>query len=174
VLSPQSLRGGFKCCDGLVGGRLRVDLLALLGCVMHKATDERLIDIGVAQPPTIGVTVAMGCRAQCLADRKTDTFTGGGMRLVVLVERVHPAHWLSTEVDKGKRVATVDTRDLLQVTVPELQEPLAIFWQEPVRLLVVGRVMRTAFPAGMAPVHQLIARHKAELLGKVFRPVALA
>ena len=92
------------------------------------------------------------------------------MSLVVLGERVHRAHGLTVQVDEGKRVVALDPYDLLQVAVPQLQEPLAILRQEPVRLLVVGRIVRAALPPGVAPVHHLGARHETELLTKVFRP----
>ncbi|MNF10264.1 hypothetical protein D3C80_2111530 [compost metagenome] len=59
-------------------------------------------------------------RAQSLAHREPDTLAGSGMRLVVLRERVHGANWLAVQVDEGKRMITLDTRDLFEITGPEM------------------------------------------------------
>src|SRR5258706_14595984 len=118
--------------------------------------------------------MAVWSRPERFADREADALAGGGVGLVVLGERVHRADRLAVQVDEGEGMATLNACDLLQVAVPQVQEPLAILWQEPVRLLVIGRIVHATLPAGMPSAHQLSAGNEAELLGEILRPIAFA
>ena len=139
---------------------------------MHEAANERLVHAGIAQSAAVSMTVSMRRRAQPFAHREPNPLTGSGMRLVVLRERVYRANRLPVQVDEGKGMVTLDACDLFEITGPEMQEPFAILRQEPVRLLVVRRIVGAAFPAGMTAIHQFCSRGKTELMGKVFRSVS--
>src|ERR1700741_1544320 len=94
------------------------------------------------------------------------------MGLVVLGERVHVPDWLAVQVDEGERMVAFDARNLFEVAMPEMQKPLAILRQEPVRQLVVGGIVSTTFPTGMLTAHLMITGNEAELLCEIFGAVA--
>jgi hypothetical protein len=48
------------------------------------------------------------------------------VRLVVLGERVHGADWRAVQVDEGEGMVALGARNLFEIAVPDVQEPLAI------------------------------------------------
>lgn len=140
---------------------------------MHETSNERFVDTCDIQSAAIGVAVPVRSSSQRLADCETDALAGLGVRLVVLGKRVHSTDRVAAKVDESEGMVAFDVRYLLQVGVPQVQEPLAIFWQEPICLLVVRAIVRTAFPAGVTAVHQVSARCETELVGKIFRTITV-
>ena len=80
----QTLGRNRQCRQRFPGVGLGVDFLAFRRSVVHEAADERLVNVGVLESPTIGVAVTVRRRAERLADREPDTLAGGGVGLVVL------------------------------------------------------------------------------------------
>ena len=84
---------------------------------MHEAADQWLLDSSALQALSIGVSVPVRRRAECLSDVEAYTSASGCVSLVVLGERIHRPEWLALDVDEGKRMGPFKTRDLFEVAV---------------------------------------------------------
>lgn len=118
LVSPQPQRGRLKCNSGVASTGLCVDFLAFDGRVMHEAADQWLLDSSALQALSIGVSVPVRRRAECLSDVEAYAFARGCVSLVVLGERIHRAERLALNVDEGERMRPFKTRDLFEIAVP--------------------------------------------------------